>query len=686
LRLVAETESAASTSGSSAGGVQGGDPGASGPLSAEQVEQYRLENRELKGKLADLSDQVDTTERVLTLKDDQIAALQARMAELEKQLARAAEGQAVEMPPALVEPTLADASAADTEATSGDAEAPVDYNFADADTLAGDDSPDSMAVDAADDGFAGSDSEPSPLPVAADEPVAQPIVVEDVRQEVLVDESAKTSTPEPEADLMTQILNNPLYLALAGGGLVVIVVLLLIAARRRREEEDDEFEEELPQNLAIPDDVDRDDIADDFDEEPFTATADEPDEEAVQQTADVIGEAEIYVAYGRFAQAIEMLENAATNEPGRADIHYKLLEVAVEANEPDTFAAHYQELKALRDTTYHDRADALRDKMGWFDTQDANVADDLADFDLDEDQDELPDTPQRGHLDDDDFTTASVDTQHKSSDVAGLDFSLDMDLDDGDATLVAPKRDDNSLDFVSSTSSAAEVDDHTLEFDAGLVGADVKEDQGVALDFDVADTEGSAGESALELDLDALDSDEVGDSTLAFDSAAQSRSQPSDMIASDRAAELANELEFETDFSLDDDAIETAAEFSLDETSDLVPADSFASADDAVLDQADLDEVGLDGSDLAGQNADLTDNLDLGSVPAFAPIGGRAANEDEELDFLSDADEASTKLDLARAYIDMGDREGAKDILDEVLVEGNTKQQQEAKELLAKLG
>ena len=45
--------------------------------------------------------------------------------------------------------------------------------------------------------------------------------------------------------------------------------------------------------------------------------------------------------------------------------------------------------------------------------------------------------------------------------------------------------------------------------------------------------------------------------------------------------------------------------------------------------------------------------------------------------------EAATKLDLARAYIDMGDRDGASAILQEVLEQGNDAQKQEAKMLLA---
>ena len=48
--------------------------------------------------------------------------------------------------------------------------------------------------------------------------------------------------------------------------------------------------------------------------------------------------------------------------------------------------------------------------------------------------------------------------------------------------------------------------------------------------------------------------------------------------------------------------------------------------------------------------------------------------------------DASTKLDLARAYEEMGDREGAREILREVIHDGDEAQQAEAKAILAKLG
>jgi pilus assembly protein FimV len=49
-------------------------------------------------------------------------------------------------------------------------------------------------------------------------------------------------------------------------------------------------------------------------------------------------------------------------------------------------------------------------------------------------------------------------------------------------------------------------------------------------------------------------------------------------------------------------------------------------------------------------------------------------------------EEVNTKLDLARAYLEMGDREGAREILQEVLNEGDAGQKAEAGKLMAEAG
>lgn len=53
---------------------------------------------------------------------------------------------------------------------------------------------------------------------------------------------------------------------------------------------------------------------------------------------------------------------------------------------------------------------------------------------------------------------------------------------------------------------------------------------------------------------------------------------------------------------------------------------------------------------------------------------------------LTDMDEVETKLDLAKAYIDMGDSDSAKDIISQVIAKGNDEQKEMAKQLLQEIG
>ena len=75
---------------------------------------------------------------------------------------------------------------------------------------------------------------------------------------------------------------------------------------------------------------------------------------------------------------------------------------------------------------------------------------------------------------------------------------------------------------------------------------------------------------------------------------------------------------------------------------------------------------------------------------AVTGVESESPVEEEDIDDTremppAELDEVGTKLDLARAYIDMGDPDGARSILEEVVEEGDEAQQQEARELLDSL-
>ncbi|RXT88446.1 hypothetical protein B1F69_20230, partial [Pseudomonas syringae] len=71
--------------------------------------------------------------------------------------------------------------------------------------------------------------------------------------------------------------------------------------------------------------------------------------------------------------------------------------------------------------------------------------------------------------------------------------------------------------------------------------------------------------------------------------------------------------------------------------------------------------------------------------PRFTAEDAAALDDEPDFDFMAGTDEAAAKLDLARAYIDMGDADGARDILDEVVTEGDDGQKSEAREMLSRL-
>ena len=127
-----------------------------------------------------------------------------------------------------------------------------------------------------------------------------------------------------------------------------------------------------------------------------------------------------------------------------------------------------------------------------------------------------------------------------------------------------------------------------------------------------------------------------------------------------------------------------------------------AHAEEAHLsdDNFDLGNFDADGTPAAEEHFDF-DLADHSARPA-APVVEHAVEREvvrtpvaaaETLvpvskpadDFFAGEDTIGTKLDLARAYLDMGDPEGARSMLDEVMSEGNDSQKGEARKLLAEI-
>jgi pilus assembly protein FimV len=69
-------------------------------------------------------------------------------------------------------------------------------------------------------------------------------------------------------------------------------------------------------------------------------------------------------------------------------------------------------------------------------------------------------------------------------------------------------------------------------------------------------------------------------------------------------------------------------------------------------------------------------DLDLGETN----VDGNDTNRDEHWN------DVNTKYDLAKAYEEMGDKDGAREILREVIAEGDQQQKADAESMLARLG
>lgn len=147
----------------------------------------------------------------------------------------------------------------------------------------------------------------------------------------------------------------------------------------------------------------------------------------------------------------------------------------------------------------------------------------------------------------------------------------------------------------------------------------------------------------------------------------------------DAADDLLRRLasEEEADFSEDEakaQETESGLDFDLSGMEHLIS--SSGTEDDTKLAQESAEEEDPYEAVLRGMAAD--------DEPDDVLLSGGSQDDDELMDSMAgpDEDEVEIKLDLARAYISMGDNEAASTILDEILSEGSDVQRAEARNLL----
>ena len=607
LRLVAP-EAGKSTTGSDGG--TGDDEHALRDklaVAQESLDSSRRENADLQDRLGDLQGQLDKLQRLMQLKDDQLAKLQAQLAN----------GADVDGDAAGAETGSPSGVAADEDAFGNEQGEPVPGQAGESGAQTQSAAPVAKPTPAVAPAPAQSANEGSSLP----KPKSVPVAPEPV---------------EPES-FIQNLMGNSVLLASVGGGALLLLLIGLMALSRRNamkeaELQDSLMAESLSGNLYAADDSQAVEIAD---AKPLVRS-DVASPNAADPLADAgsdpLAEADIYIAYGRFNQAAELLQNALNDEPQRGDLRLKLMEVYAELGNRDGFVREEAELREIGGSSTG--IDQLKLKYpamaaaGFAAAATATSADD--DFD-------------NFGLDDlalgDPAPAATAQDQNDS-----FDLSLDdLELDSPESSAAA----DDSLGF----------DDLNFDdlVDEPAATSQPMDEFSFELDDKPAASKGSMDDELGEFSLDLDDESPAG--------AAAPEIAPAAVTTSPAVSDFDFDLPetSETDAGMADEF-----DLSLDLDADEPASDSLSNQLEEV--EAELDEL----------SRDLDTPVQASSVNSADDMG-------EDFDFLSDTDETTTKLDLARAYIDMGDAEGARDILDEVITEGSDVQQHEAREMLAKL-
>jgi pilus assembly protein FimV len=160
--------------------------------------------------------------------------------------------------------------------------------------------------------------------------------------------------------------------------------------------------------------------------------------------------------------------------------------------------------------------------------------------------------------------------------------------------------------------------------------------------------------------------------------------------AADEGSEVSPEVGL--DAALEPEAVDTVSEIGSETNVELSqdPSTSFEQdiAQSETENLADLDAflTEIPGNQPPSEQAPSSDLDGMEGAQPVVESEGAFADEDggefEEFDVL---DEVNTKLDLARAYIDMGDPENARSALEEVLHQGDGEQRKEAEGLIKQI-
>jgi pilus assembly protein FimV len=460
---------------------------------------------------------------------------------------------------------------------------------------------------------------------------------------------------------------------------------------------------------------------------------------------DPLAEADFHMAYGLYDQAADLVQIAISREPARRDLKLKLLEVFFVWGNKERFLSSARDLAATR-------AQALPGEWEKIVIMGRQIAPDDAlfassgalpgaasggvDLNLEGGQNRIDfdlmgePTVSAPHGVDLDLGAALGDTETTGENTTGGESGVDFVFDDAErgnettgSTREMPgtKRTSSTVTGQPAGAPLSDPDADTVQqpqleagehptirqkLDAATRGGMVGTEQTAELELqdlglDLGPMDNTGEEVALPSAADAptmlagLDEDTR---RLMASADTERGSSADETVAAAAPTDSGTWLFTDTDFTSamapGGAAARPANEAPTEVVTQLSPRFSSSESDDTratgELEALNADDLDLDLGDTKLSASQLDANgLDLDVGPPVSNEGTfvqtqRIMAEDVPLPELEPAtmSEVGTKLDLARAYMDMGDPEGARSILSEVLLEGSVSQKQEARRLM----
>ena len=683
-------------------GAEATGPGAAGTAASRTAEQGVARDaavREAQSRVSELEKNVADLQKLVELKNRQLAELQKQVetagtagqvagGAIPSQAAGAsgaAQGSAPAAPSATVgAPASGDgasaAAAAGSAGAGGLAAAGASAAAEGSAAPAGAEGSAASAPPTASGGSAASDgSAATPAPAASAQDAAGSAPGSSSGESAAVAPPARPAAPKPAAEpsLIDDLMANPLTLP----GLAAILALGAgygwYSMRRRRKVE--KFEDSLIAadgfaTNSLFGSTGGQSVDTTSASSVFGASTRDSGVDVHATEVDPIAEAEVYIAYGREAQAEEILREAMKKQPERQAIRAKLLEILAGRKDAQGFNALAGEM--------YEQTGGLNEE--WPKVLTMGLA-------LDPDNPLYTGRPGAGGA-----ARAPAPTQDAAAERPSAGA--------GEGTIPAAAAAAAALGAggaaaassvarpggAAAASSVARPADATIG-DQGTP-ADSAESELNAIDFSVldgasrkfGDTRPLADESlqaggdfpaAAESEVPALDFDLDLDSTIG---------KIEGLAPADAAGESATELEkavagrFELP-SLELELPGTSGANRMPESE--AEPDAVLGLGDLAIDLTSLEKAGGSARSAAATDEGAVPEIDLSSIGLdLEPAPGLPAGEQGER-----WQEMATKLDLASAYEEIGDKEGARELLDEVLKGGDSDQQKKARAMLARI-